>query len=135
MPQQYWIESLHTTTYLLNHLSTKTIIASCPYTALYNTPPTYEHLQIFGCACYPNLSVAAPHKLAPCSTRCVFIGYSSYHKGYCCLDLSTNRVMISRHIMFDEACFPETALPPLTNDYDFLPEMDPVLSPIGTCLT
>jgi transposase InsO family protein len=81
MPPQYWVESLHTATYLLNRLPTKTITASCPYIALYNTSPTYEYLQVFGCACYPNLSVTAPHKLAPRSTRCVFIGYFSDHKG------------------------------------------------------
>jgi hypothetical protein len=44
MPPQYWVESLHTATYLLNRLPMKTIIASYPYTTLYNTPPTYDHL-------------------------------------------------------------------------------------------
>jgi transposase InsO family protein len=75
MPPQYWVESVHTATYLLNHLPTKSITASCSYTTLYNTPPTYEHLRVFGCAYYPNLSATAPHKLAPHSTLFVFIGY------------------------------------------------------------
>jgi hypothetical protein len=135
MPPQYLVESLHTTTYLLNRLPTKTITASCPNTALYNTPPTYEHLQVFGCACYSNLSVTTPHKLALRSTQCVFIRYSQNHKGYCFLHLSTNRTVISRHIAFDEACFPFTTSPPLTNDYEFLSEMDPVLLSIETHLS
>jgi hypothetical protein len=42
--------------------------------------------------------------------------------------------MISRHVIFDEACFPFAASPHLTNDYEFLSEMDLVLSPIRTCL-
>jgi hypothetical protein len=120
MPPQYWVESLHNATYLLNRLPTKTIAASCPYTALYNTSPTYEHLRVFGCACYLNLSMTAQHKLALHSTQCVFIGYSSDHKGYRCLDLSINRILISRHIVFYEACFPFTASLPLTDDYEFL---------------
>jgi hypothetical protein len=127
MPPQYWVESLHTTTYLLNHLMMKSIIASCPYTTLYNISPTYGHLRIFGCACYPNLSMIASHKLAHCSTRCVFIGYSPNHKGYRCLDLSTNCVVISQHVVFDEACFPFATSPHPTNDYEFLSEMDLVL--------
>jgi hypothetical protein len=135
MSPHYWVESLHTATYLLNHLPTKTIIASCPYTILYNTPPTYEHLRTLRYACYPNLSVTASHKLAPHSTWCVFIGYSLDHKGYRCLDLSTNHIMISRHVIFDEACFPFVVSPHPTNDYEFLSKMDPVLSPIGTCLS
>jgi hypothetical protein len=73
MPAQYWVECFHTAKYLLNCLPNKTITASCPYTALYNTPPTYAHLQVFGCAYYLNLSTTTPHKLAPCSSRCVFI--------------------------------------------------------------
>jgi hypothetical protein len=134
MPPRYWVDALHTTTYLLNCLPTKTVHASCPFAALYNTPPTYAQLRVFGCACYPNLSATAPHKLAPRSTRCVFLGYSTEHKGYRCLDLSTNRVLTSRHVVFDETCFPFAALPPRTNDFDFLSETDPMPSPIGTRL-
>jgi hypothetical protein len=37
------VDSLDTTTYFWNRLPTKTITISCPYIALYNTPPTYEH--------------------------------------------------------------------------------------------
>jgi hypothetical protein len=93
MPPQYWVESLHTATYLLNYLPTKTITASCPYTTLYNTPHTYEHLRVFGCARYPNLSATALHNVAPRFTWCVFIGYSLDHKWYRCLHLSTNRIV------------------------------------------
>jgi hypothetical protein len=73
MPPQYWVESLHTTTYMLNRLPTKIITVSCPYTALYNTLPAYEHLRVFVCACYHNLSATAPHKLVPRFTRCIFM--------------------------------------------------------------
>jgi hypothetical protein len=135
MSPQYWVESLHNTTYLLNCLATKTITTSCPYTALYNTPATYEHLRVFGCACLPNLFATVSHKLAPHSTRCAFIGYFPDHKGYRCLDISTNRVVITRHVIFDEASFPFAASPHLTNDYEFLSKMDLVPAPIATRLS
>jgi hypothetical protein len=96
LPARYWVEGLHTTAYLLNRLPTKTISASCPHHSLFGTPPTYEHLHVFGCEYYPNMSAIAPHKLAPRSTRCVFLEYSKHHKGYRCLHLSTNRLVISR---------------------------------------
>lgn len=38
--------------------------------------------------------------------KCVFIGYSSSQKGYHCLDFQTNRIYISRHVLFDETQFP-----------------------------
>jgi hypothetical protein len=65
MPTRYRVKALHTATYLLNHLSCKTISASCSYVALYSVAPSYKHLCIFGCVCYPNLSAEAAHKLSP----------------------------------------------------------------------
>jgi hypothetical protein len=122
-------------TYLLNCLPTKTISASCPHYALFGTPPTYEHIRVIGCECYPNLSSTTPHKLAPHSTWCVFLGYSEHHKGYQCLDLSTNCLVISRYMVFDEAVFPFAASPHRTNYLNFLlSETTHVVPPIGTSL-
>jgi hypothetical protein len=117
MPARYWVEGLHTAMYLLNRFPCKAISVSCPYVALYSVAPSYEHLRVFGCVCYPNLSTQAAHKLVPRSTCCVFLGYSADHKGYRCLDLSTNNIIMSQHV-FDEAVFPFAASPCLTNDLD-----------------
>ncbi|GKV48803.1 hypothetical protein SLEP1_g55595 [Rubroshorea leprosula] len=86
-----------------------------PYEVLYGKVPSYDHLRIFGCACYPNLSAIAPHKLAPRSTLCVFLGYSSHHKGFHCLNLETHRIIISRHVIFDEQSFPYTSTTSLSH--------------------
>jgi hypothetical protein len=101
---------------------------------LFGSPPSYEHLRVFGCTRYPNTSSTTPHKLSPRSTRCVFLGYSSDHKGYRCLDLSTNRLIVSQHVVFDEASFPLAASPHLT-DLDFLCESGSSVNPIRTPLT
>jgi hypothetical protein len=100
-PPAYWVEALHTAAYLVNRLPTKTLASSTPYFRLHSTHPTYDHLKVFGCACYPNMSSTAPHKLAPRSSLCVFLGYSSEHKGYRCLELGSNRIITSRHVVFD----------------------------------
>jgi hypothetical protein len=57
---RYWAESLHAATYLLNLLPTKAIAAPSPHFALFGTTPSYVHLRVFGCACYPNTSATAP---------------------------------------------------------------------------
>ncbi|BAF03924.2 Os01g0146700 [Oryza sativa Japonica Group] len=106
LPPVYWVEALHTATLLVNRIPTKTLSSSTPYFHLYSTQPTYDHLRVFGCACYPNMSSTAPHKLAPRSSLCVFLGYSSEHKGYRCLELGSNRIITSRHVVFDESFFP-----------------------------
>jgi hypothetical protein len=116
----------------LSRLPSKTIHAACPHLTLFGSTPSYEHLRVFGCACYPNIAATALPKLAPRSTRCVFLGYSD-HKGYRCLDLSTNRLLVSRHVIFDEDNFPLVASPNLT-DLDFLLESSSMISTIGTRL-
>jgi hypothetical protein len=55
IPRRYWAEELHTATYLLNRLLTKAIQVACPYIALFRSAPSYEHLRVFGCACYLTL--------------------------------------------------------------------------------
>jgi hypothetical protein len=54
----------------------------------------------------------------PLNPSGVFLGYSD-HKGYRCLDLSSNRMIISCHVVFDEDNFPFAASSNLTN-LDFL---------------
>jgi hypothetical protein len=133
LPGRYWDEGLHTTVYLLNRLPTKMISTACPHVALFVSAPSYEHLRVFGCAYYPNITATAPHKLIPQSTRCVFLGYSVNHKDYPCFDLSTNRLIVSRHVVFDKDSFPLAASPNLT-DLDFLLEYGSTVSTIGTRL-
>jgi hypothetical protein len=114
-------------------LLTKTLAFFTSHLALCGTPPAYYHLRVFGCKCYPNLSATVPHKLAPRSALCVFLGYSDHHKGYCCHDLSSNHIIISRHVIFDETTFSfadrDGPHPPAT--FDFLDGLYTVPDPIG----
>jgi hypothetical protein len=134
IPRRYWAEGLHTASYLLNRLPTMTIQVACPPLVLFCSVSSYEHLRVFGCTCYPNTTSTVPHKRSPCSTRCVFLGYYVDHKCYRCLDLSTNRLIISRHVVFDEDSFSLAASPSLI-DLDFFCESGPMISTIGTHLT
>jgi hypothetical protein len=118
LPAHFWAEGLHTSTYLLNRLPSTVCPAPTPHQALFGTPPRYDHFRVFGCACYPNTAATAPHKLAPRSTLCVFLEYSPDHKGYRCFDLSSRRVLISRHVVFDETVFPFSSTTPPSSDPD-----------------
>lgn len=134
VPPSYWVEALHHATYLRNILPTKTLDDHTPHHALFGSAPVYDHLRVFGCACYPNLSATAAHKLAPRSALCIFLGYSDNHKGYRCLDLASNRVIISRHVIFDEHCFPfvTQSASPAPADLSFLDDFTNLVPlPIG----
>jgi hypothetical protein len=132
LPARFWAEGLHTSTYLLNRLPSAACPAPTPHHALFGIPPRYDHLRIFGCACYPNTTATSSHKLDPRSTLCVFLGYSLDHKGYRCFDLTSRRVLISRHVVFDESIFPFSSTPtttPVPNPSSIFPT-DTVVQPL-----
>jgi hypothetical protein len=98
---------------------------------------TTSHPHISTCACSAMFAIPTSlHKLPtncppPRSTHYVFLEYSADHKGYWCLNLSTNNIVISRHIVFDEAVFPFAASPHLTIDLDiFLQDDAPGAAPM-----
>jgi hypothetical protein len=75
----YWVEGLSTATYLLNRLPSKTLAFATPRFSLFGSHPSYDHLRVFGCACYPNMEATVPHKLSPRSSRYILLGYSPHH--------------------------------------------------------
>ncbi|KAJ9560502.1 LOW QUALITY PROTEIN: hypothetical protein OSB04_005662 [Centaurea solstitialis] len=105
LPLSFWHFGIHMASYLHNILPSKVITFSCPTSLLYSKIPSYSHLRVFGCLCFPHTS-RPQHKLLPRSTPCVFLGYPSNHRGYLCYDLSRKRFIISRHVTFDEHEFP-----------------------------
>lgn len=113
MPPSYWAEALAAATCLLNHRPSSFIGNEIPYTHLHKTCPSYEHMRVFGCLCYPNLHATTQHKIHPPSTTHVFQGYPMSHKGYHCLYLYTWKIIISHHVVFDESTFHFTKEPPV----------------------
>ncbi|KAJ9538738.1 hypothetical protein OSB04_031471 [Centaurea solstitialis] len=78
----FWAEALNMSIHLINLLPTTTLSFKSPCEILYGTLPTFTHLRVFGCLCYPNLSSTDPHKLSTRSTACVYLGPSANHRGH-----------------------------------------------------
>ena len=120
VPLCYWNDAFATACFLINRLPSRTIDMKTPLERLLNETPDYTFFKVFGCACWPHLRPYNSHKLEFRSTKCVFLGYSSLHKGYKCLHVPSNRVYISRDVIFDENVFPfvdmsnSHTLPPVT---------------------
>ncbi|KAJ9566010.1 hypothetical protein OSB04_001976 [Centaurea solstitialis] len=134
LPPTFWVEALLSSVHTFNLLPSTTIQYKTPFEMLFGFFPSYSHLRVFGCLCYPNTSPTAPHKLAPRSSACVYLGPSPDHRGYRCLDLITQKVIISRHVVFDETHFPfpDFQPRPSSEEYDSfdIDESLPSLSPI-----
>ncbi|KAL9463126.1 hypothetical protein AB3S75_001014 [Citrus x aurantiifolia] len=77
-----------------------------PYKKIFEAKPNYTKLKIFGCLCYPWLRPYKVHKLESNSKPCVFLGYSISQSAFLCLDTSSSKVYVSRHVKFLESIFP-----------------------------
>ncbi|KAJ9547665.1 hypothetical protein OSB04_020208 [Centaurea solstitialis] len=91
LPPKFWVEALLSAVHTFNLLPSTTIQYKTPFEVLFGFFPTYSHLRVFGCLCYPNTSPTSAHKLAPRSSACVYLGPSTDHRGYRCLDLITQK--------------------------------------------
>ncbi|KAJ3703988.1 hypothetical protein LUZ61_007693 [Rhynchospora tenuis] len=127
IPLSYWDEIFASVVYLINRLPT-TSVNTIPYQKLFNHNPDFLFLKVLGCLCYPYTRPYNDHKLQMRSIPCVFIGYAYNQKGYKCLDLATNRIYVSRHVVFNEQSFPfsslssqENAAPQFTDSVSALP--------------
>nr|GEX25358.1 ribonuclease H-like domain-containing protein [Tanacetum cinerariifolium] len=128
LPPTFWVEALNVAIHLLNFLPSTAISNEIPYTCLFGTNPDYSLLRTFRCLCYSHLDTS--HKLEPHATPSIYLGQASNHRGYRCLDLKTNNIIISRHVTFDETVFPygsiQPALPPA---YTFLDDILDIIPP------
>ncbi|PKU78648.1 Retrovirus-related Pol polyprotein from transposon TNT 1-94 [Dendrobium catenatum] len=116
LPINLWAEAIATANYLVNRLPSSAILNQTPFYRLHGHHPNYTHLRTFGCQCFPWLRPYTANKLLPRSQECTFIGYSPVHKGYKCLNSYSNKIFISRHVTFNETCFPfKTTLPKSIN--------------------
>jgi histone deacetylase 1/2 len=111
LPLCYWNDAFSTACFLINRLPSRTIDMQTPLERLLRETPDYTFFKVFGCACWPHLRPYNNHKLDFRSKKCVFLGYSPIHKGYKCLHVPSNRVYISRDVIFDEHVFPFSTMP------------------------
>uniref|UniRef100_A0A803NJ32 Polyprotein n=1 Tax=Cannabis sativa TaxID=3483 RepID=A0A803NJ32_CANSA len=105
MPLKFWDEAFRTVVYIHNRLPTAVLNNQSPIELLFNIKPDYTTFKTFGCQCFPNIRPYNKHKLQFKSSPCTFIGYSTNHKGFKCLD-SNGRIYISRDVIFDKLVFP-----------------------------
>lgn len=102
MPTVFWGEAVVTAVYILNRAPTKALDGKTPYEAWFGRTPAVAHLRTFGCVGY--VKDTRPHlkKLDDRSAPMVFIGYAIGSKAYRLYDPKTERVHVSRDVIFDE---------------------------------
>jgi hypothetical protein len=90
-----------TVIHLLNRSSTKALDGKAPYKAWHRRKPVVSHLRVFGCLAFAK-ELNHVGKFDSQSTPGIFIGYAEGVKAYRILDPATQRVRISRDVVFDK---------------------------------
>ena len=74
-----------------------------PYEAWRGRPPIVQHMRTFGCMVHVKRIGPGVTKLSDRSTPMVFVGYEEGTKGYRVYDPSTNKVQVTRDVLFEES--------------------------------
>jgi hypothetical protein len=101
MSAVFWGEAVVTAVYILNRSPTKALNSRTSYETWYGHKSAVSHLWVFGCLTF-NKELGHNGKLNDRSTPGVFIGYAEGSKAYLILDPGTQRVRITRDVVFDE---------------------------------
>lgn len=120
LPFKFWDHACLTATFLIYRMPTPIRDMKSPYFMIYGTFPEYKHFKTFGCACYPHLRPYLSNNFNFHSQECFFLGYSSSHRGFKCLDPS-GRIYISKDDVFNEIKFPY----PLLHSQPSIPSKHP----------
>ena len=88
--------------YTINRLPTSILHNLSPFKKLFGQPPDYSVLKPFGCACFMLLQPHEHTKLQPRARLCCLLGYGNKHKEFQYWDPISNRLCISRHVVFWE---------------------------------
>lgn len=105
-PMKYWVHAFNNVVYVINRLPTKIVDEKSPFELLFSSTLNYNNFHPLGCCVFPCIRDFAANKFEPRSLPCIFLGYSSSHKGFRCFDPASFRIYITRHVKFDENYFP-----------------------------
>jgi histone deacetylase 1/2 len=123
LPHSFWADAFVAGIFVTNRIPSSVLYYLSPFEKLFNKCSDYSIFRPFGCLCYPHLRPFNNHKMDFRSAKCIFIGYSTAHKGYKCMN-SKGKIYIARHVVFDELIFPAKQAPFLdkTSPMDSLSE-------------
>ena len=105
MPKRFWSEALKTAAHLINLMPTQVLGGKSPLELLLGRKSNISHLRVFGCLCYVHVPENFRNKLEERGRKCVFLGYSTFEKGYKCYDPLTKKLYTSKDVIFVEREF------------------------------
>ena len=68
-----------------------------------NRKPNVQCMRAFGCVAYSHIDKSLRTSIHPTSTKCTFLGYAYYQKGYVVERELDHKIMVRRDVTFDES--------------------------------
>lgn len=103
--KNFWGERVLTANHIINKLPTKVLGWKTSNDVLFNKPPSYEELRVFGCLCYAYNTHVHRGKIYSRSRKCLMIGDPYGQKAYKLYDLTSHKIFVSRDVIFFETIF------------------------------
>ncbi|MBW0503000.1 hypothetical protein O181_042715 [Austropuccinia psidii MF-1] len=108
LTKQYWAEAINTTTFISNLTPTTPRNNQSPAAIWNNNQPTLTKLRVFGCQAITfKLKKEHSWKLDQRGQEGIMLGYESENTAYQILQLHERKIIITRHVKFNEKIFPK----------------------------
>ncbi|BBH02600.1 ADP glucose pyrophosphorylase large subunit 1 [Prunus dulcis] len=103
VPKKFWPEAVNWSSHILNRCPTHAVKSVTPEEAWSSKKPQVNYFKVFGCLAYVHTPDNLRTKLDDKSTKCVMLGVSEESKAYRLYNPETQKIIISRDVVFDEA--------------------------------
>ena len=123
IPKHFWSYAIKHVVFLINRVPSPVIKNKTPFELLYQEPPDFSMIKIFGCLCYA--STNSPRQKFDVRSKCgILLGFQTGTKGYVIFDINSKEICVSKNVQFNEACFPflPSSQTPQSNPNNFSPK-------------
>jgi len=98
----FWAKAIAIVVYIMNQTPIAAIHGMTFEEKFTSKKLDVSHLKVFSCIAYVRVVNKKRSKLDPKAQKYIFIGYYLEQKGYRCFNLSTQKLQVSRDVVFDE---------------------------------
>jgi transposase InsO family protein len=102
MPKSFWPEAVNWAVYVLNRSPTSANKNMTPEEAWSGIKPVVHHFRVFDCIAHAHVPDCKRSKLDDKSVKCVLLGISKESKAYRLYDPTSQSIVISKDVVFDE---------------------------------
>ena len=98
----FWEDAVATANFIYNRIPHKGINYNVPYELLYDEKVDFEKFRVFGCQVFFYVPKQLRNKLTNSALPEIFLGYDNNPSAFRIYDITNNKVVISRAVVFFE---------------------------------